>query len=99
MLRVRSKRGPLHWHPDAFGKAYRTFLRKNELPDLRLHGTRHTFASIGLAEGIQTKIMSQAMGHESEILTLSVYSHVEESQIRQATTKIDEAITRTISRK
>ena len=84
------------WHPDAFGKAYRALLKANGLPKLRLHGTRHSFASIGLAEGVQTKVMSQALGHESEILTLSVYSHVEESSLRNATTKIDDAISRSI---
>ena len=84
------------WHPDAFGKAYRALLKTNGLPKLRLHGTRHSFASIGLAEGVQTKVMSQALGHESELLTLSVYSHVEESSLRNATTKIDDAISRSI---
>jgi integrase len=85
------------WHPDAFGKSYRALLRKHKLPPLRLHGTRHSFASIGLSEGIQTKVMSRALGHESEILTLSVYTHVEDNLVLQAATKIDAAISRELT--
>jgi integrase len=84
------------WHPDAFGKSYRALLRNHRLPALRLHGTRHSFASIGLSEGIHTKVMSRALGHESEILTLSVYTHVEDELMRQAATKIDAAISRAL---
>ena len=84
------------WHPDAFGKSYRTLLRNHRLPALRLHGTRHSFASIGLSEGIHTKVMSRALGHESEILTLSVYTHVEDDLMRQAAAKIDAAISRAL---
>jgi integrase len=84
------------WHPDAFGKSYRKLIKNNSLPLLRLHGTRHSFASIGLAEGVQTKVMSRLIGHESEILTLSVYTHVEDQLMIQATTKIGAALTRAL---
>jgi integrase len=40
--------------------------------------------------------MSRALGHESEILTLSVYTHVEDDLMRQAAAKIDAAISRAL---
>jgi integrase len=85
------------WHPDSFGKSYRLLLKTHRLPSLRLHGTRHSFASIGLTEGVQTKVMSRMIGHESEILTLSVYTHVEDELMLEAATKIDAALTRALN--
>lgn len=67
------------------------------MPSLRLHGTRHSFASIGLTEGVQTKVMSRMIGHESEVLTLSVYTHVEDELMLEAATKIDAALTRALN--
>jgi hypothetical protein len=37
------------------------------------------------------------IGHESEVLTLSVYTHVEDELMLEAATKIDAALTRALN--
>jgi integrase len=66
------------------GKAYRvnsiteqfkTFLEKNELPKIRLHDLRHTFASILYDEGVDLKAISEALGHSDLATTNKIYTH------------------------
>jgi len=40
------------------------------------HDTWHTAASLMLASGVQTKIVSELLGHSSPTITLSIYAHV-----------------------
>lgn len=71
------------YHPERFS---REFLRKqrqhNEsnpdtpLPRLKLHGLRHTWATIALAEGVPLKVVSDRLGHANITITAQTYSHV-----------------------
>ena len=40
------------------------------------HDTRHTAASLMLASGVPTKVVSELLGHSSPTITLSIYAHV-----------------------
>ncbi len=43
---------------------------------LKLHCTRHTFATLALEAGTNPKWVSQVLGHHSVAFTLEVYAHV-----------------------
>ena len=43
---------------------------------IRLHDVRHTYATVGLLEGIHPKVMSERLGHANVMITLDTYSHV-----------------------
>jgi len=43
---------------------------------LKLHCTRHTYASLALASGKSVKWVAEQLGHASPELTLRVYAHV-----------------------
>lgn len=45
------------------------------LPTLHLHELRHTHATLLLRAGVHPKVVSERLGHASEMITLSVYSH------------------------
>jgi integrase len=47
-----------------------------ELPRIRLHDLRHTWATLALGAGVHPKIVSERLGHASIAITLDVYSHV-----------------------
>jgi integrase len=47
-----------------------------ELPRIRLHGLRHTWATLALGAGVHPKIVSERLGHASIAITLDTYSHV-----------------------
>jgi integrase len=47
-----------------------------KVPKITLHGTRHTWATLALLEGIPAKVVAEVLGHSSTQVTLDVYSHV-----------------------
>jgi integrase len=46
------------------------------LPRVRLHGLRHSMATLMLAAGEHPKVVSERMGHSSVAFTLATYTHV-----------------------
>ncbi len=44
--------------------------------NLRFHDLRHTCATLLLREGVNTKVVSEMLGHASITITLNTYSHV-----------------------
>jgi integrase len=46
------------------------------LPRVRLHGLRHSMATLMLAAGEHPKVVSERMGHSSVAFTLTTYGHV-----------------------
>ncbi|WP_326512266.1 site-specific integrase [Clostridium intestinale] len=54
---------------------FRKFLDKNNLPKIRLHDLRHTFASILYDEGVDLKSISEVLGHSDLATTNKIYTH------------------------
>lgn len=50
-------------------------LRQAELPDIRFHDLRHTFASLALAAGEPLPNVSAILGHADTAITARIYSH------------------------
>lgn len=51
---------------------------------IRLHDTRHTYATLALQAGGPVKTVSERLGHTTIMLTLDVYGHVLPDQDEQA---------------
>lgn len=51
-------------------------LEDAELPDIRFHGLRHTFATHALSGGVDAKTLSEILGHTNPSFTLDTYTHV-----------------------
>lgn len=70
-------------HPERFS---REFLRKQDaynidntdepLPRLKLHGLRHTWATLALQAGIDIHVVSDRLAHSSTHITSEIYTHV-----------------------
>jgi integrase len=43
---------------------------------MRFHGTRHTAATMMLVAPIDTKVVSEQLGHSSTRVTTDIYQHV-----------------------
>jgi len=59
--------------------AYRrmkTLLRYAELPPIRFHDLRHTFATHALTSGVDAKTLSGILGHTNASFTLDTYTHM-----------------------
>ena len=50
-------------------------LSENNLPDLRFHDLRHTFATHALANGVDAKTLSGILGHTKASFTVDTYTH------------------------
>lgn len=88
MLQEREKKSLTQWIfpnpvqleiPIAPAAAYRKlkyFLQKADLPSIRFHDLRHTFATHALASGVDAKTLSGILGHTNASFTLDTYTHV-----------------------
>jgi integrase len=67
------------YHPEAFSKSFDRRLRQSafaELPIIRLHDLRHTWATLALIAGVDVKVVSERLGHSSPMVTWQTYQHV-----------------------
>ena len=54
----------------------KALLKQAELPSIRFHDLRHTFATHALASGVDAKTLSGILGHTQASFTLDTYTHV-----------------------
>lgn len=58
------------------------------LPALRMHGLRHTHATLLLGAGVHPKVVQERLGHSSVMVTMDIYSHVLPSMQQDAAAAI-----------
>jgi integrase len=71
-------------HPHRLSTWFGRLVKAAGLPRIRFHGLRHTHASLGLAAGVSTKVMSERLGHATSSFTADVYQHVTPALEEQA---------------
>jgi integrase len=71
---------------------FKPLLRRAELPDIRWHDLRHTYATLLLTRGTHPTYVQKSLGHASVQLTLDRYSHWMPSMGRNTAEGIDEAL-------
>ena len=105
LLRERKRSALTQWiFPDPLrpewpvnpGSAYRRLkelLQQAELPSLRFHDLRHTFATHALASGVDAKTLSGILGHTKASFTLDTYTHVTGDMHRNAAEIVGNVVT------
>ena len=74
-------------NPSIAYRQLKAILTENDLPDLRFHDLRHTFATTALQNGVDVKTVSSMLGHYSAGFTLDTYAHVTtDAQLKAAQT-------------
>ena len=68
----------LRWARDKFNRIY-----KDELPEISPHVCRHTFCSNLASSGLSPKTLQRIMGHSSIEVTLNIYTHLEDRDVKQ----------------
>lgn len=56
---------------------YKAALEALELPRVRFHDLRHSYATVMLRNGVNPKIVSSVLGHSSIGITMDLYSHAD----------------------
>ena len=105
MLKDRKKNAISEWifpksyypeHPVTPKSAYlqlKKILKKAELPDIRFHDLRHTFATHAASNGIDPKTLAGILGHTKASFTLDRYTHVTTDMQKQASSIVGNYIT------
>lgn len=79
--------------PSNIERMMRTVLIRAGLPTGRgysPHALRHTFATNLFRQGVETKTISELLGHSDVSVTLNIYTHVIEDQKKDALVKISD---------
>ena len=97
LMQQRGKTGNSEWvfpsptggpmSPDSVLHMLQRVLKRAELPRIRFHDLRHTFATMALQNGVDVKTVSSMLGHYSAGFTLDTYAHVTtDAQLKAAQT-------------
>ena len=62
--------------PDSVSHAFAKIARRAGLVGMKLHGLRHSHASLMLRQGVHPKVVQERLGHSTIAVTLDIYSHV-----------------------
>ncbi len=87
-LRIRRKTAISEWifpnllnpeqpvNPASAYRKLKAILKRAELPMIRFHDLRHTFATHAMQGGVDAKTLSDILGHTNASFTLDTYTHV-----------------------
>lgn len=80
------------YSPNAISLAFTRFVRKNKLPQLTLHGLRHSFATIASAQGANLFAIGKALGHSTPATTGRIYTHLVDSIHAETLQRVSNAL-------
>ena len=76
-------------HPDTAYRKLKTILKNLELPLIRFHDLRHTFATQATQGGVDAKTLAGILGHTDASFTLDTYTHVTGDMQRNASSVVN----------
>lgn len=102
LLRMRKRNSISDWifpnllkpekpmHPGRPYRKLKQILKEADLPQIRFHDLRHTFATHALASGVDAKTLSEILGHAKASFTLDTYTHVTGDMQRNAAAVVEQ---------
>jgi integrase len=60
------------------------------VPRMAVHELRHTYTSLALQQGVPSKVLATRLGHSDTTMTMKVYAHAYESDLRRAALSLGE---------
>jgi integrase len=84
-------------NPNGFSAGFQSAIRVaakavGDLPRVRFHDLRHTYATLALQAQINPKTVQERLGHSNVAITLGIYTHVTDRDHRDAADVVAEAI-------
>ena len=74
----------------SYRRHFKKLLDEAQLPDIKFHALRHTFATRALEVGMDFKTLSEILGHSSVAITLDLYVHSLDEYKRNQMSKLGE---------
>ncbi|WP_129692469.1 site-specific integrase [Gottfriedia acidiceleris] len=84
------------YNPASAAHFLQRFSKRLHLPHVKLHGLRHTHATIMLENGENPKIVQERLGHKNVQTTLNVYSHLTPTIQQQSASRFEESFSKKI---
>ncbi len=84
--------------PASAYRRLKEILKEAELPDMRFHDLRHTFATHAAASGIDPRTLAGILGHTKPSFTLDAYTHVTTDMQKRAAGIVGNFITDTFGK-
>jgi integrase len=78
--------------PDYVTPRLKKLVAEARLPWIRLHGLRHTMASLALQNGVDIATVSERLGHANTRITAQIYLHGSKETDRAAADALDAAL-------
>ena len=78
--------------PSSAYKHLKIILKNAELPNIRFHDLRHTFATHALTSGVDAKTLSGILGHTNASFTLDTYTHVTTDMQKRASNIVEDCV-------
>jgi integrase len=75
--------------PRNFRKEFYNLTEHLDLPKIRFHDTRHTHATILIAQNVNVKLIAERLGHSDIQTTLNTYAHVLPNMQKVVSDKLD----------
>lgn len=63
------------WQPDRVTRLFDRAVAAVDVPRIRLHDLRHTWATLALRAGVHPKVVQERLGHSTISITMDTYSH------------------------
>lgn len=80
------------YKPFTIDNKWRKFTEKNNIRHIKLHGLRHTNASLLLSKNVNPKQVQKQLGHSDYGTTMNIYAHVMQGMETESAQKLEEAL-------
>lgn len=77
------------YSPAVLSRYWRDALARVGMRHLKLHGARHTAATLMHLDGFPTAVIAAWIGHRDASLTMKLYAHSQDDALKRAATSID----------
>lgn len=74
--------------PRAYEKTYKNYLKECDIPNIKFHALRHTFATNAVEMNFDAKSLSEILGHSTVRFTLDRYVHPSDKTKRENMEKL-----------
>ncbi len=71
-------------------REFKKLCERAGIPPYRVHGLRHTAATLLIAQGQHARVVMEVFGHSQIAVTMNVRGHVMDPQMRDAADAVDE---------
>ena len=73
-------------------RQFKQIVTKMNLPEIRFHDLRHTYATLALQNGVDVKTVSYNLGHATVAFTMDKYGHVSDAMMQDGAEKMQRFI-------